>query len=108
MLPSSALSTELAKQVYAYFGLNLSKTGTPKAPATLALNGQKAQVGRTVRLSATQYRLTIKYRFTVGNDGYAFIFNACSKDAVTTDGIGLPGTHGCGASLISASNLYLG
>jgi hypothetical protein len=107
-VPASALSTEMAKKVYAYSGLSLSKSGTPKPPATLALNGQMAQVGRTVRLSATQYRLTIKFTFTVGNDGYAWIINECSKDAVTTDGIGLPGTHSCGASLVSASTLYLG
>lgn len=29
-------------------------------------------------------------------------------DAVTKDGIGLPGTHSCGASKVSASTLYLG
>ena len=108
MVPASALSTEMAKKVYAYSGLNLSKSGTPKPPATLTLNGQNARVGKTVRLSATQYRVTIKFTFTVGHDGYAFIWSECSKDAVTTDGIGLPGTHSCGASLVSASTLYLG
>ena len=107
-VPASALSTEMGKKVYAYSGLNLTKTGTPKTPATLTLDGQGAKVGRTVRLSATQYRVTIKYTFTVGNDGYAFIWNECTKDAVTTDGIGLPGTHGCGASPIPASTRYLG
>jgi hypothetical protein len=107
-VPASALSTEMGKKVYAYSGLSLSKSGTPKPPATLALNGQMAKVGRTVRLSATQYRVTIKFTFTVGNDGYVFIWNECSKDAVATDGIGLPGTHSCGASKIPASTLYLG
>ena len=107
-VPASALSTELGKKLYAYSGLSLSKSGTPKPSATLTLNGQMARIGRSVRLSATQYRTTIKFTFTVGNDGYAWLFSACSKDAVTTDGIGLPGTHGCGASLISASTLYLG
>jgi hypothetical protein len=107
-VPASALSTELGKKLYAYSGLSLSTTGTPKPPTTLVLNGQNAKVGRSVRLSATQYRTTLKYTFTVGNDGYEWIFNACSKDAVTVDGIGLPGSHGCGASVISTSTLYLG
>lgn len=107
-VPASALSTEMGKKVYAYSGLTLSKTGTPKPPATLALNGQMAKVGRTVRLSATQYPVTMKFTFTVGNDGYYSIWNECSKDAVTEDGIGLPGTHSCGASKIPASTLYLG
>lgn len=107
-VPASALSTEMAKQWYAYFGLNLSTSGTPKMPATLALNGGKASISKPVRLSATQYRFTIKFTFTVGNDGYAWFWDACSKDTVTKDGIGLPGTHSCGASAIPASTLYLG
>jgi hypothetical protein len=107
-VPSSALSTELAKRVYAYFALNLSKSGTPKLPTTLTVNGGKARVSKATRLSATQYKFTVKFTFTVGNDGYAWLWNECSKDAVTKDGIGLPGTHGCGASKISASTLYLG
>jgi hypothetical protein len=107
-VPSSALGTELAKPVYAYFGLSLSKTGTPRLPTTLTRNGGRASVSKSTRLSATQYRFTVKLTFTVGNDGYAWIWNECSKDAVTKDGIGLPGTHSCGASKISASTLYLG
>jgi hypothetical protein len=107
-VPGSALATELAKPVYAYFGLNLSTSGTPKLPATLTRGGGKASVSKSARLSATQYRFTVKFTFTVGNDGYAWEWNECSKDAVTRDGIGLPGTHGCGASQISASTFYLG
>ena len=107
-VPSSALSTELAKRVYAYFALSLSKSGAPKLPTTLTRNGGKASVSKATRLSATQYKFTIKFTFTVGNDGYAWLMSECSKDAVTKDGIGLPGTHSCGASKISASTIYLG
>jgi hypothetical protein len=107
-VPASALGTEMAKQVYAYFGLSLSTSGTPKPPVTLVRNGGMASISKPVRLSATQYRFTIKFSFTVGNDGFAWFWNACSKDAVTKDGIGLPGTHSCGASAVPASTLYLG
>lgn len=106
--PGSALSTELAKRVYAYFGLSLSKSGIPKPPATLTRNGGKASVSKATRLSATRYKFTIKFTFTIGNDGYAWLWDECSKDAVTKDGIGLPGSHNCGAIKISASTLYLG
>jgi type V secretory pathway adhesin AidA len=106
--PSSALSTELAKRVYAYFGLSLSKSGVPKSPTTLTRNGGKASISKATRVSATQYKFTIKFTFTVGNDGYEWLWDECSKDAVTKDGIGLPGTHSCGASKIPASTLYLG
>lgn len=107
-VPGSALGTEMVKQVYAYFALSLSKSGTPRPPATLTRNGGEASVSKPARLSATQYRFTIKFTFTVGNDGYAWRWNECSKDTVTKDGIGLPGTHSCGARLVSASTLYLG
>jgi len=107
-VPGSAMATELAKQNYAYAGLNLSKTGTPKTPTTLTLNGDKATVSPTEWVSPTEFRFTITYTFTVGNDGYAWVWNECSKDAVTQDGIGLPGSHGCGAAKISLSTLYLG
>ncbi len=106
--PGSALSTELAKRVYAYFGLSLSKSGTPKPPATLTRNGGKASISKATRLAATRYKFTIKFTFTIGNDGYAWLWDECSKDAVTKDGIGLPGSHNCGAIKISASTLYLG
>ena len=55
-----------------------------------------------------QFRFTVKFTFTVGNDGYAWVWNECSKDALTKDGIGLPGTHSCGANKVAASTLYLG
>ncbi|MGH3291201.1 MAG: hypothetical protein ACRDP7_05305, partial [Trebonia sp.] len=93
---------------YAYFGLNLSTRGTPKLPTTITVNGGRASVSRSTRLSATQYRFTIKFTFAVGNDGYAWIWNECSKDVLTKDGIGLPGTHSCGATRVAASTLYLG
>lgn len=107
-VPGSALGTEMVKQVYAYFALSLSKSGTPRPPAALTRNGGEASVSKPARLSATQYRFTIKFTFTVGNDGYAWRWNECSKDTVTKDGIGLPGTHSCGARLVSGSTLYLG
>lgn len=107
-VPSSALKTEMAKRVYAYFGLSLSKSGIPKAPSTLIRNGGKAVISKATRTSATKYKFTIKFTFTVGNDGYHWIWNECSRDSVSKDGIGLPGTHGCGTSKISASTPYLG
>ena len=32
----------------------------------------------------------------------------CTRDAVSKDGLGLPGYHGCGASRILATALYVG
>ena len=56
-VPGSALGTEMAKQVYAYFALSLSKSGTSKPPAALTRNGGKASISKPARLSATQYKV---------------------------------------------------
>ncbi len=107
-VPSSALSTEMGKHVYPYFGLSLSRTGTPKPPNWLYLDGGHATVTKARRISADEYENTFSYTFTIGNDGYYWIPGACTKDAVTTDGIGLPGHHECGAHRISTSTEYVG
>jgi hypothetical protein len=52
--------------------------------------------------------LTISFTFRIGNDGSNWNFNTCDQDTEATDGIGLPGYHGCGETRIPASVAYLG
>jgi hypothetical protein len=107
-LPSSALSVEMRKHVYPYFGLNLSPVAVPPAPTWLYLNGGHASVSAVRRISASVYETTITFTFTIGNDGYYWYWNACTKDSVSADGLGLPGYHGCGASKVLPTAAYLG
>jgi hypothetical protein len=108
IVPASALKTEMAKHNYAYFNVNLSKTGTPKAPKWLYLGRGHASVTKPKKLTAGKFSFSVSFRFTVGNDGYYWAWNLCSKDAEAKDGLGLPGTHGCGAKRVSATATYLG
>ena len=63
----------------------------------------------TQRLAADQFITTVSYSFSVGhNAAYTWAWNECLKDAVATDGIGLPGHHGCGDQQIASSAPYLG
>jgi hypothetical protein len=106
-VPASALTTEIAKHVYTYFGLNLSPTKVPPAPKYLLLGTGDPHV-TTQRVSATEFDLTISFTFRIGNNGSNWNFNTCDQDTEATDGIGLPGHHGCGEARIPDSVTYLG
>jgi hypothetical protein len=107
-VPDSALGFEMAKHVYPYFGISLSRTGTPKPPAWYYLNDGHPSVTKARRISATEFENTLTLSFTIGNDGFSFDGFTCTRDNVSKDGIGLPGYHDCGASRIPASIYYLG
>jgi len=105
-LPSSAYKSESTKKSYFYFGLRLSKTGEPSFPRWLYL--KKASISKARRVSSTEFKNTIKWSFRVGNDGYAFAINFCSKNSESKDGINLPGSHSCGVKKIRSTISYLG
>ncbi len=107
-VPAAALSTEIAKQWHAYFGVTLASKNQPPPPAVLLLGAGHPHVTRSQRISATELGVTITFTFTVGNNGYAWNWNTCLRDTEAADGIGLPGPHGCGRGRASASAVYLG
>jgi hypothetical protein len=106
-VPSSTLSFELGKHVYPYFGINLNAKKTPPAPTWLYLNKADPSV-KSHKVTADEYETTVHYTFSIGKDFATWLPSACQRDAVLKDGIGLPGSHGCGASRISTSQYYVG
>jgi hypothetical protein len=106
--PAATLRTEIAKHWYAYFAINLGPVKEPGPPSVLLLGAGDAHVSAAQRVSATEFKLTITYSFTIGNDAYNWNWSACRKDSETTDGMGLPGHHGCGDRSVSATASYLG
>jgi len=108
ILPPSALATEMAKRTYAYFNVNLARSGTPPRPTWVYLGRGHATVSKPTQLQAGKYTYNISYRFFIGNDGYYWWWVACSKDTEATDGLGLPGTHSCGDKRVKALSTYLG
>jgi hypothetical protein len=108
LVPASAMGTEIAKTVYAYFAVNLAKSGTPASPTMLQLGAGDPTI-RTKQLSATEYQIAITFHFSVGKTGgYNWGWNACTKDTEAQDGIGLPGSHGCGDKTIPNQASYVG
>ncbi|HEX6523920.1 MAG TPA: hypothetical protein VF070_28550 [Streptosporangiaceae bacterium] len=107
-VPGSTLSVEMSKTFYPYFGINLSATGTPSQPRWLYLNAGDPTVSSARQISASEFEVTVTFSFTIGADGYYFVWTACSKDSLSADGLGLPGSHGCGARRILSNASYVG
>ena len=109
IVPRSTLGVEMSKPLYPYVGVKLSTaTGTPPPPRWLYLNAGHASVSGVRRISATEFEMTLTFSVTVGNDGYYIAWNWCTKDTQHRDGLGLPGSHGCGARRILRTVSYLG
>ena len=109
IVPSSALGVEMSKTNYPYFGINLTTgAGIPSPPRWLYLNAGHASVSGARRISATEFETTLTFSFAIGNDGYHWAWTGCTKDTVSRDGLGLPGSHGCGASRVLRTASYLG
>lgn len=106
-VPPSTLRTEISKRWFFYFGLALSPTMEPPPPKFVTLDTHAA-ISRPVRTSAGSFAVTISWSFRIGNDGFNTALNFCNKDTESTDGLGLPGHHSCGANRVSATIEYLG
>jgi hypothetical protein len=104
----AALRTEEAKRLYFYWGIHLVPSGPePSDPATLKL--QPFTSTAPVTVNSGEYQVSISFNFTVNQDAYKWHWNACTKDDVSGDGIGLPGNYLCGnPTLPSAPTSYIG
>jgi hypothetical protein len=107
-VPAQAMRAERAKRLFTYFAVNLSPTHTPPPPRLLRLGAGHPHVSRIRKIAANEYAFTVTFTFRVDHDVAVWIFAACTKDTVATDGLGLPGHHSCGARTISARIRYLG
>ena len=109
ILPRSTLGVEMSKHLYPYVGVSLSTaSGTPPPPKWLYLNAGHPSVSAARRISATEFETTLTFSVTVGNDAYYLDWSWCAKDTLRRDGLGLPGSHGCGARRVLRTVSYLG
>jgi hypothetical protein len=106
-VPTVAYAAEAGKHWYLYSRLRLAAHREPAPPKELRLN-TNATASKPVKLHSYEFVVTLRYKFRIGNHGYRWRVNFCTKDAVNTDGIGLPGHHACGNKWISAARSYLG
>ena len=107
-VPPLSYSTETAKRWYPYFAINFSTVGTPAAPKYVTLD-RSASVTAAQRLSRTEYEVTVRYIYNVGpTRGFHWAWDMCARDLYLTDGLGLPGHHGCGDQRVPVVFKYLG
>jgi hypothetical protein len=107
-VPAATYRTEAAKHWYLYSGLRLARNRRPPAPKTLTLS-QTATASKPQRKHLYQFVITLRYQFRIGrHDAYVWRVNFCTRDSEATDGLGLPGHHGCGNKRISTRTSYLG
>jgi hypothetical protein len=109
-VPPSAMSAEITKTWYVYFGATVSSSPSisPSPPATLLLGTGGAKAAVPNQLSASQYSVKVTFQFAVGNHGLSWLWGACTQDSESLDGLGLPGSHGCGNKTVPARVGYLG
>jgi hypothetical protein len=107
-VPPPALRTEMAKPWSAYFAVALSATTQPPAPPVLSLGAGHPVISAPHQVAPDEYTEDITFTFTIGNDGYTWGWAACARDTEAIDGLGLPGSHGCGAQSAPDSDGYLG
>jgi hypothetical protein len=108
-VPPATLRAEQRKRFHLYFGLKLDRSGrAPGPPKRLKLGAGHGHIVSVKKLNAAQYLATMTFSFRVGNAGYYFLVGACQKDTESTDGLNLPGHHGCGDRFISSKIPYLG
>jgi hypothetical protein len=108
-IPGAASATELAKRFYDYLGLSQS-SGTPPPPKFLTLRTTGWTQGKTMPVTGSPHEYATKFtvKFTVSEPQFAFAVDVCTKDSESVDGVGLPGSHGCGNQTIPPNPIYLG
>ena len=110
LVAAQAISSEISKPWYIYFGLSHSKSAAkPPAPAVLQLGAGSPHVSPPRQVSGDEFVVTVTFSFPLGRKGgYTWLWGACTQGSVAMDGIGLPGPHGCGGKTIPVVHSYLG
>jgi serine/threonine protein kinase len=107
-VPPPALKTEMAKRWYTYFNLVLAPVVEPAPPTLLLLGDGNPHVDPSTQIAPNEYQFVVTFQFTIGTNAYYWRWTKCTIDTEAQDGIGLPGSHGCGAPSTNANQSYLG
>ena len=106
-LPAKALRTESRKHIYLYLAIGELRGSTPRLPKDYTLS-TASHASRAKRINAGEYVVTLTWIVPIRNSRTIWVPNACAKDTERTDGLGLPGHHGCGDRHVPRSAIYLG
>jgi eukaryotic-like serine/threonine-protein kinase len=109
LVPPSALQAELVKQWFWYFAVNLAATSQAPRPTLLRLGADDPVSTTPARVSADEFKISVTFTFDYSaGSSWHWVAQGCTKDTEAQDGIGLPGSHGCGNATIPSPDPYLG
>jgi hypothetical protein len=104
LLPKSALKHEIGKHWDRYLGVGYP---FPRLPKFVTLD-KAATFSKATKVNSGEFYRTFFYSFRLRHSNPNPDPIECVKDTESTDGMGLPGHHGCGAERVRSSILYLG
>jgi hypothetical protein len=107
-VPPSALKAEMAKTWLTYFKLVLAPLTEPAPPTMLVLGDGDPHVAPSVQIAPNEFQFVTTFQFQIGTNAYFWRWTKCARDTESADGIGLPGSHGCGAPTTNFNQSYLG
>jgi hypothetical protein len=100
---AQAYKTESGKHWYLYqavwYGAHVPTQYTLSTTATAS---------KVKKVNGREFVHTFTYYIPLRNGGASWSVLACVKDTERTDGLGLPGHHGCGDKHVSTKTIYLG
>jgi hypothetical protein len=102
-LPASAYKTESVKRYYLYQAV----TYTRALPKYFYLT-KTARASKAKRIHSGEYEIAFTFYIPLRHGEAAWYTNFCTKDTETRDGLGLPGSHGCGDKRVPLTVIYLG
>jgi hypothetical protein len=101
-IPAAAYGTESNKRFYLY-----QAVGYPKLPDIFTLT-KAARVSKVRKIWAGEFEVLLTFHIPLRHHGAAWLTTFCTQDTESSDGLGLPGHHGCGNWTITVSAIYLG
>lgn len=101
-MPASAYKTEAAKTWYRYLRVTYTKA-LPK----YMYRTTNGSITRPRKVNSGEFELSVTFHIALHGSTYWY-YAACSKDTESRDGLGLPGSHGCGSSRVRLTTPYLG
>jgi hypothetical protein len=103
--PASAYRTESNKRVYFY----LAQWRSSRHLASWFYLSSKDKASKPERINSGEFEQTLTWYASIQAGKY-WIPQSCTRDEAGTDGLGLPGRHGCGDKRVSvrAGLTYLG
>jgi hypothetical protein len=106
-LPASAYKVESRKHFYLYLAIGHFRGTKAILPKDFTLS-KASKASKPTRKTSSRFVVTLKYIVPHPHANTVWEFTFCTKDAVSKDGIGLPGHHGCGSKQFARKTLYVG